>query len=97
MKAVMIVFNQAHTEKIEYMLDFLHINGFTMWSDIKGRGTETGEPRMGTHTWPEMNSAVIAVIEEEKVEPLLKKVKKIDEINKEVGIRAFVWNIEGGY
>lgn len=93
----MIVFNQAHTEKIEYMLDFLQITGFSMWTDVKGRGTVTGEPKMGTHTWPEMNSAVLTIVEEEKVEPLLKKVKKIDEINKEVGIRAFVWAIEGGY
>jgi nitrogen regulatory protein PII len=97
MKAVMIVFNQAHTEKIEYMLDFLNIGGYTMFSEVKGRGTETGNPRLGNHTWPEMNSAVMTVIEDEKVEPLLKKVKKIDEINKEVGIRAFVWTIEGGY
>ncbi len=97
MKAVMITFNQAHTEKVEYMLDFLEIRGFTMWSEVTGRGTRTGEPRMGTHTWPEMNSAILTIVDDAMTEPLLKKIKKIDEINTEVGIRAFVWNIEGGY
>ena len=97
MKAVMIIFNQALTEKVEYMLDFLDIKGYSLWEDVKGRGTHAGEPRMGTHTWPEMNSAVMAVVENDKVEPLLAKVKKIDEINTEVGIRAFIWSVENGY
>ena len=54
-------------------------------------------PRMGTHTWPEMNAALLAVVQDDQVKPLLEKVKKVDEINKEVGIRAFVWAIEGMY
>ncbi len=97
MKAVMIIFNQALTEKVEFMLDFLEIQGYSMWEEVKGRGTKGGEPRMNTHTWPEMNSAVMTIIEDNKVEPLLAKIKKIDEINTEVGIRAFVWSVEGGY
>ena len=90
----MIIFNQANTERVEYMLDALEIRGFTWLSDVKGRGSETGDPRMGTHTWPEMNSAVITVIPDEKVDILLEKVKKLDDVNTEVGVRAFVWNIE---
>ncbi len=93
MKAVMIVFNQAHTERVEYMLDKLGIRGFSWWNDVKGRGSETGEPRMGTHTWPEMNSAVMVMIPAQKVDEVLETVKKIDEINTEVGIRAFAWDI----
>ena len=93
MKAVLIVFNQAHTERVEYMLDRLEIRGHTWWNDVRGRGSETGEPRMGTHTWPEMNSAVLTVIPDEKVESLLESVKKLDGINEEVGVRAFVWDI----
>ena len=93
MKAVFIVFNQANTERVEYMLDRLEIRGYTWWGDVMGRGSETGEPRMGTHTWPELNSAVLTVVPDEKVDVLLEKVKKMDEINKEVGVRAFVWEI----
>jgi len=93
MKAVFIVYNQAHTEKIEYMLDRLQIRGYTMWQTVMGRGSETGEPRMGTHTWPELNSSIITVVEDEMVDTLLQRVKKLDAINEEVGIRAFVWDI----
>ncbi len=94
MKAVIIIFNQANTERVEYMFDRLDIRGYTWFNDVKGRGSETGEPRMGTHTWPEMNSAALTIINDDKVDELLDKVKKLDEINKEVGVRAFVWDIE---
>lgn len=90
----MIIFNQANTERVEYMLDQLHITGFTFFEQVQGRGTNGGEPRRGTHTWPEMNSAVITVVNDEQVPDLLSTVKKLDNRNKEVGVRAFVWNIE---
>jgi len=93
MKAIFIVFNQANTEKVEYIFDMMDIRGYTWWENVKGRGTEKGEPRMGTHTWPEMNSAALAVISDEKVKELLDNIRKLDDVNKEVGVRAFVWDI----
>jgi nitrogen regulatory protein PII len=93
MKAVMIVFNQTHSERVEFILEQIGIRGFTWWNDVRGRGSETGEPRMGTHTWPEMNSAALVITEDEKVRPLLESIGKMDEINREIGVRAFVWEI----
>ncbi|MCF0167241.1 MAG: hypothetical protein HUJ93_01165 [Bacteroidales bacterium] len=94
MKSVFIIFNQANTERVEYMLDELGIRGYTFFEDVQGRGTKGGEPRRGTHTWPEMNSAVMTVVPDEKVDELLSTVRKLDLRNKEVGVHAFVWNIE---
>ncbi|MFV0553075.1 MAG: PG0541 family transporter-associated protein [Mangrovibacterium sp.] len=93
MKSVFIAFNQANTERMDYMLDRLGVRGFTMWEDVKGRGTVKGDPRLGNHTWPEMNSAVMAIVEDDQVEALLEGVKKLDKINDEVGVKAFVWDI----
>ena len=90
----MIVYNQANTERVEYMLDKLNVTGFTFFEQVQGRGTNGGEPRRGTHAWPEMNSCVITVVEDEKVPELLESVKKLDMRNEEVGVRAFVWNVE---
>lgn len=94
MKSVFIIFNQALTEKVEYMLDRLEIRGYTQWNEIYGRGSVNGDPHMGTHTWPEQNHAVMTVVEDEKVAQVLETVKKFDAINEDVGIRAFVWSIE---
>jgi len=94
MKSVFIVFNQAFTSRVEYMLEQLEIRGFTFFEQVQGQGSVDGEPRRGTHTWPEMNSAVITIVPDEKVDELLKTVKKLDARNKAIGVRAFVWNIE---
>ncbi len=94
MKAVFIIFNQSNTARVEYLLDELKIAGFTMFEQVQGRGTNGGEPRRGTHAWPEMNSAVMTVVDDSKVDELLLTVRKLDLRNPEVGVRAFVWNIE---
>ena len=93
MKAIMIIYNQAHTEKVEYILDKLGIRGYSLWENVQGRGSATGVPHLGTHAWPEINKSVLTVVEDQQVEPVLEKVKKIDSINEEVGIRAFVWDV----
>lgn len=89
----MIVFNQANTERVEYMLDELEVRGFTFFEEVQGRGSVNGEPRRGTHAWPEMNSAVICVVKDEKVPVLLETVQKLDARNPEVGVKAFSWTI----
>ena len=94
MKSIMIVFNQASTERVEYLLDTLEVRGFTFWENVQGRGHLNGEPHRGTHTWPEMNNAVMTVVEDDKVDDILLAVRKLDTRNEDVGIRAFVWNIE---
>ena len=94
MKAIMIIYNQAHTEKVEYLLDRLGVKGYSLWENVQGRGTNTGVPHLGTHAWPEINKSILAVVEDSIVDTVLNNVKKIDAINEEVGIRAFVWNVE---
>lgn len=94
MKAIMIIYNQAHTEKVEFMLDKLGVRGYSLWENVQGRGSNTGVPHLGTHTWPEINKSIMAVVEDDLVDTILDKVKKIDTINEEVGIRAFAWDIE---
>lgn len=94
MKSVFISYNQAFTERVDFMLDRLEIRGYTQWIDVRGRGSVDGTPHLGTHTWPEINNAIMAIVDDEKVDILLEKIKKLNQVNTEVGIRAFVWNIE---
>jgi nitrogen regulatory protein PII len=93
MKAIMIIYNQANSEKVEYMLDKLGIKGYSLWENVQGRGTKTGVPHLGTHAWPEINKSVLAIVDDNVVDKVLDTVKRIDEINEEVGIRAFVWDV----
>ena len=94
MKSVFIVYNQALTEKVDEIIDRLSIRGYTQWQDVKGRGTNKGEPHMGTHTWPALNSAIMAIVEDELVEGLLEEIRELNKIAEQQGVRAFVWGIE---
>lgn len=94
MKAVMIVCNMIINEEVQELLDKLNLRGFTQWNDVQGKGSDKGEPHMGTHIWPSLNSAFLVVTPEEKVKQLMDEVKELEKSASKQGIRAFVWNIE---
>lgn len=94
MKAVFIPYNQAFKDELITILDRMSIRGFTMWDQVQGRGTVNGEPHYGNHAWPTLNSSILAVIPDEKVDELLKKVHALDLTTEMQGIHAFVWNVE---
>ncbi len=94
MKSVLITFDQAHYEKIIETLDKLSCRGFSYLEQVRGRGSKTGEPHFGSHAWPSMCSAIITVVDDGKVAQLLERLHKMDEAKPQLGLRAFVWNIE---
>ncbi|MEG1554446.1 MAG: hypothetical protein RSB93_06675 [Rikenellaceae bacterium] len=95
MKSVFIAYSKALTEPMMQIIDKQGIRGFTQWEDIKGRGSFRGEPHYGTHTWPSTNSAIIAIVADDKVEPLFKALRELDDRTEQQGLRAFVWSVEG--
>ena len=72
----------------------LNCRGFTYWEQVRGRGSKTGEPHYGSHAWPSMCSAILTMVEDERVEPLLEVLHNMDKQTEQLGLRAFVWNIE---
>jgi len=96
MKSIFISFDQAYYEQIQTILTLNHVRGFSGWESIIGRGSKAGEPHYGTHAWPALNTAIITVVEDEKVKPILEDLRVLDATSKLMGIRAFVWNIEDG-
>jgi hypothetical protein len=94
MKAVFISYNQALTDRINAILDREGIRGYSKWDTTFGRGSYTGEPHMGSHTWPGLNSSILAVMDESYVKPLLDQLRELDHETERQGLRAFVWNIE---
>lgn len=94
MKAVFISYDQAHQENVQDVLNASNARGYTLFPQTAGRGSKTGDPHLGSHAWPSMNSSVLTIVEDNQVEPLLARIKKLDGDNILLGIRAFVWNIE---
>ncbi|MCQ2093490.1 MAG: hypothetical protein MJY81_00530 [Bacteroidaceae bacterium] len=94
MKAIMISFDQAHYENVIAVLDRSNARGFTMMEQTQGRGSVNGDPHYGSHAWPSMCSTIITIVEDNQVEPILTRLKQLDEESKMLGLRAFSWNIE---
>lgn len=94
MKSVLITFDQAHYERIMSTLDHLNCRGFSYLEKLQGRGSKTGDPHFGSHAWPSMCSAIITIVEDDKVDLLLDALHKIDLQSEMLGLRAFVTNVE---
>ena len=97
MKAIFIVYTQAYNQEVVALLEELGQNGYTVWEDIGGRGSEGGEPHLGSHAWPTQNHALLSVLDEDKVDAVLEAVRAKDGASPNLGLRAFVWDVEKMY
>ncbi len=90
----MILLDQAHYDQIVRDLSSLNIRGFTSWKEVFGRGSKDGYPHYGSHAWPSVNNAILTIVEDDRVPILMKYLKEVDNESSNLGLRAFVWNIE---
>lgn len=94
MKAVFIAYNQAYNEEIVEVLEQFGQRGFTRWTEVSGRGSEQGEPHYGSHAWPVLNHAMLAMVEDDAAPGLLAALHEKDKKFEDLGLRAFSWIIE---
>ena len=93
MKAIFIAFDQAHREAILDLLEKSSCRGFTSFGETHGKGSKTGNPHFGSHAWPSLGGAILTIVEDERVDTVLTKLKKLDESKPLLGLRAFVWEV----
>ena len=63
------------------------------WEDISGRGSADGIPHFGNHAWPAMNHAILTFVDDSLVGGILEDIKAKSEESKDLGLRAFVWQL----
>ena len=95
MKAVFMSCNQSLYDEVLKIMEEMEIRGFTGWEELIGRGSNDGEPHLGDHAWPSMNSALISVMDDAKAEAFLARLRTLDSENIEQGLRAFAWDVTG--
>lgn len=93
MKAVFIAYDLAHHEKVLEILNSLSCRGYTAFGTVTGKGSQTGDPHLGTHAWPSLGSAMLVMVEDDRTSPLLERLKALDESRPKLGLRAFVWSV----
>ena len=94
MKAVFIVYNQAYGDEIVAVVESLGQRGFTRFDGVGGRGSVSGIPHLDSHAWPEYNDALMLMVEDAKVAPLMDALRAKDADTPDLGLRAFSWNLE---
>ncbi|MBO4434209.1 MAG: hypothetical protein J5769_01995 [Bacteroidales bacterium] len=94
MKALFIVYNQAYNQEIVDLLEGLGQRGYTVWSEIGGRGSVDGEPHLGSHAWPTQNHALLSVMEDSTASKVMKKLREVDESTPALGLRAYALPVE---
>lgn len=93
MKAVFVVCNQSMFDAVQDIMKNMGLRGFTGWEELMGCGSRDGEPHLGSHAWPTMNSALVAVMEDDKAAEYMQRLKQLDADNDQQGLRAFAWPV----
>ena len=93
MKAVFLSCNQSMYDVVMDTMKDMGIRGFTGWEELMGCGANDGEPHLGSHAWPTMNSALISVMEDDKAAAFLARMKQLDQENDQQGLRVFAWHV----
>ncbi len=93
MQAIFIAYDQAHEEAILDLLEKNSCRGFTSFGETRGRGSVKGEPHYGSHAWPSLGGAILTIVEDQRADGVLKRLKELDESKPRLGLRAFVWEI----
>ena len=94
MKAILITYNQAYYDDVVAVLNRNGVKGYTEWDEIKGHGSDTGEPHLGSHAWPTQNHAIFTVVENELAPKVMDLLRKTDRDNPKLGLRAYVLPVE---
>lgn len=95
MKAIFLSCNQALYDEVLQTMEKCGVRGYTGWEEVTGCGMLTGEPHLGSHAWPTMNSSLLAMADDQAADRFLAEVKRIDDENPKLGLRAFWWAIGG--
>lgn len=93
MQAIFIAYDLAHHEKVIEVLNSMSCRGYTNFGNVQGRGSKNGEPHLGTHAWPSLASAILTIVEDDRVDGVLEKLKEVNDEKPKLGLRAFVWPI----
>ena len=76
------------------MLESLGQRGYTVWTEVGGRGTVDGEPHLGSHAWPTQNHAVLSAVEDSLAPKIMDALREKDAANKALGLRTYLFPVE---
>lgn len=89
MQLILLILNSAIEEEMEEALKDAGMSCFTRVPTVHGVG-ECSEPRLDSHIWPGHNTMYMICVESSKKETILEAIRRMKEIHKIEGVKAFV-------
>lgn len=89
----MIVHSAAIDVDVNELLKSIGIDAYTRFTDVVGRGHRS-EPHLNTEVWPGVNSATLAVVDDDKARAAMECVRTMRQTLGSEGIKAFLWEIQ---
>jgi hypothetical protein len=89
MEMLLVVYNAWIDDEMLEALKQAGMKYYTRFTNLHGEG-ESSEPRLDTQVWPGTNSMLLVCVEPAGKETLLEAVRRMKNIHREEGVRAFV-------
>lgn len=93
MKAVLIIHNAAIDGEVNEALQEVGITCYSKFKDVLGKG-QLSDPHLNTEVWPGINHGTLLVVEQEKVEKIMNRIRRLRKNLGSEGIKAFTWQID---
>ena len=93
MKMIFLSYKQSVNDEIMEIFKNLNITSYTKWPEVQDK-CDTGRPRMGSHIWPGLNTAIMLQLDGEKIVTLMEKINELNETIEHEKVKVFVMPIE---
>ncbi len=92
MKMVILNYYVGVDVEVKEMLTKLDICTYTRVPEAEGR-ISCGEPRENSHVWPGANSMLMAVLEDDRAEALLREVESYNQTTEGEGVDVYLLDV----
>jgi len=89
MEMLLVVYNSWIDDEMLEALKQAGMRCYTKFTDLRGAG-ECSEPRLNTQVWPGTNSMLLVCAGPGEKEALLAAVRRMKDLHREEGVKAFV-------
>ncbi len=93
MKLIFMSYNEAVDEEMMALLERIGVDGYTKWTEVLGKGRQSG-PHLNSHAWPKANNCMAIAVTEAQSGQLLEEVRRIRQKLGHQGIKAFQLPLE---
>ena len=86
---MLLVFSSSIESEMMESLQAAGMDCYTKLVGVQGVG-RCSEPRLDSHVWPGTNTMYLICVDSDRKEPILEAVRKMKDIHREEGVKAFV-------